>query len=198
MKAATLPSTRDRLVLESVRLFVEKGYAATSVDEICAAAGATKGAFFHHFSNKEEIGLESIDRYAGARFTAMKEGSETWPADPVERLYVLIDRLEEIAATRIGSRGCLLAIMAMELGIVNERFRLKCAEYLSSWAAYFNETCEAAFRARGARASGAEIAAYFVTLFEGSVVMARAHNDATVYARNFALFRRHVEMMLNV
>lgn len=196
MKAATLPSTRDRLVLESVRLFVEKGYAATSVDEICAAAGATKGAFFHHFSNKEEIGLEAIDRYSTARFVAMKEGMETWSTDPVQRLSQLIDRLEEIATTRVGTRGCLLAIMAMELGAVNEKFRAKCDEYLVSWAAHLRELMEPALRSRGARASSAELADFVVALFEGSVVLARAHNDVAVYAKNFALIRRQLEVTL--
>ncbi|MEO0551032.1 MAG: TetR family transcriptional regulator [Pseudomonadota bacterium] len=47
--------TRDRLLSTAKTLFETKGYAETSVADISAAAGTTKGALFHHFSNKEAL-----------------------------------------------------------------------------------------------------------------------------------------------
>ncbi|WP_262402908.1 TetR/AcrR family transcriptional regulator [Actinomadura sp. CNU-125] len=51
------PSTRERIVAESLRLFAERGYAATSVAEIEAAAGLSPGAggLYRHFRSKEEV-----------------------------------------------------------------------------------------------------------------------------------------------
>jgi AcrR family transcriptional regulator len=43
------------------QLFAEKGYAATSIDDITKQAGYTKGAFYTHFNNKEEIFLQIMD-----------------------------------------------------------------------------------------------------------------------------------------
>ena len=52
---------RARL-LEAARTLVRhRGFAATSVDDLCAAAGVTKGAFFHHFPSKEALGVALID-----------------------------------------------------------------------------------------------------------------------------------------
>ncbi|GAA4297972.1 TetR/AcrR family transcriptional regulator [Actinomadura sp. NPDC048955] len=50
-------STRDRIVTESLRLFADRGYAATSVAEIEAAAGLSPGAggLYRHFRSKEEV-----------------------------------------------------------------------------------------------------------------------------------------------
>jgi TetR/AcrR family transcriptional regulator, cholesterol catabolism regulator len=48
-------ATRQALVESALRLFGEKGYAVTSVQEITEAAGVTKGAFYHHFETKEEL-----------------------------------------------------------------------------------------------------------------------------------------------
>jgi AcrR family transcriptional regulator len=51
------PSTRERIVAESLRLFADRGYAATSVAEIEAAAGLSPGAggLYRHFRSKEEV-----------------------------------------------------------------------------------------------------------------------------------------------
>ncbi|NJK92435.1 MAG: TetR/AcrR family transcriptional regulator, partial [Blastochloris sp.] len=52
--------TRERLVTAAVGLILKNGYHATGVDAICAEAGVTKGSFFHHFANKDELGLAVI------------------------------------------------------------------------------------------------------------------------------------------
>ncbi|TCC60427.1 TetR/AcrR family transcriptional regulator [Kribbella pittospori] len=48
-------ATTDALVSTARRLFVEQGFAGTSLGVICERAGVTRGAFYHHFSNKEQI-----------------------------------------------------------------------------------------------------------------------------------------------
>ncbi len=48
------PSAKDKLLDAAVHVVRQKGYAATSVDDLCKAAGVTKGAFFHHFESKED------------------------------------------------------------------------------------------------------------------------------------------------
>ena len=53
-----------------------QGYAATSVDEICAAAGVSKGAFFHHFASKEALGIAAAEQWT----THAKELIFTLPA----------------------------------------------------------------------------------------------------------------------
>ena len=49
------PKTRDSLMEAAFGLVRRQGLAATRVDEICAAAGVSKGAFFHHFRSKDEL-----------------------------------------------------------------------------------------------------------------------------------------------
>jgi AcrR family transcriptional regulator len=66
--AATAP-TRERLVTEAMRLFSVKGYEATSVSQIEAAAGlaAGSGALYHHFRSKEALLAAGIDRQLDRR-----------------------------------------------------------------------------------------------------------------------------------
>ncbi|MUL45439.1 TetR/AcrR family transcriptional regulator [Mycobacterium sp. CBMA293] len=62
-------STRDRLIVEAMRLFCEQGYRATSVAQIEAAAGlaAGSGALYHHFKSKESLLEAGIDRQLDRR-----------------------------------------------------------------------------------------------------------------------------------
>ena len=50
--------TRERILAEALRLFGERGYARVSVEEIAEAAGVTKGAVYHWFSDKDDLGRE--------------------------------------------------------------------------------------------------------------------------------------------
>ena len=48
-------ATRSALLDSAARLFAEKGFTATSLDEVAADARVTKGAVYHHFSNKQAL-----------------------------------------------------------------------------------------------------------------------------------------------
>ena len=50
--------TRERILAEALRLFGERGYVNVSVEEIAEAAGVTKGAVYHWFSDKDDLGRE--------------------------------------------------------------------------------------------------------------------------------------------
>ena len=55
------PNARAKLLRAALGVIRVKGYSATSVDELCAAAGVTKGAFFHHFATKEALAVAAAD-----------------------------------------------------------------------------------------------------------------------------------------
>ena len=57
-------TARNRLLNGALRIIREKGYHATSVDELCAAAGVTKGAFFHHFKSKEDLAVAAAEHWS--------------------------------------------------------------------------------------------------------------------------------------
>jgi AcrR family transcriptional regulator len=73
--SSTAPhTTRERIVDEAMRLFSERGYAATSIAKIEAAAGLTPGAggLYHHFDSKEAVLAAGIERQL-ARLDALRE-----------------------------------------------------------------------------------------------------------------------------
>ncbi len=60
-RAESKERTRQRLLAEAQRLFRERGYAATSLEQIAEAAEVTKGAIYGHFASKEDLMLTAIE-----------------------------------------------------------------------------------------------------------------------------------------
>ena len=53
--------TQDLIINTSFELFYEKGYNATSIPDVMKKTSLSKGAFYHHFKNKHEIGTRVIE-----------------------------------------------------------------------------------------------------------------------------------------
>src|SRR3974390_29647 len=99
MTATTSQSdARTRLLDAAIHAIRAQGYSATTVDDICRAAGLTKGAFFHHFKSKDDLALA-----AAAHFSEMAEqlfGGAPYRqlADPLDRLLGYVDFRTKILA----------------------------------------------------------------------------------------------------
>jgi AcrR family transcriptional regulator len=78
----------DSLLDIAVEVFIERGYEATSMDELAARLGITKSAIYHHVSSKVDLLRMALDRALDALFAVTEEpGATTGPA---------IDRLEHV------------------------------------------------------------------------------------------------------
>ena len=74
--------TKSRILRASLKLFAERGYAATGVARICRVARVSKGAFYHHFRSKQAVFLELMqDWLAGVqrRLASAMEGASSVP-----------------------------------------------------------------------------------------------------------------------
>jgi AcrR family transcriptional regulator len=100
----------DSLLDAAVALFNERGYEATSVDEVATRLGVTKSAIYHHVPSKVELLRLALDRALDALFAVTEEtGATTGPA---------IDRLEYVV------RGS-VRVLAAELPFVTLLLRLR-------------------------------------------------------------------------
>jgi AcrR family transcriptional regulator len=100
----------DTLLDAAVALFNERGYEATSVDEVATRLGVTKSAIYHHVPSKVELLRLALDRALDALFAVtQKTGATTGPA---------IDRLEYVV------RGS-VRVLAAELPFVTLLLRLR-------------------------------------------------------------------------
>jgi AcrR family transcriptional regulator len=94
-------SVRDRLARAAVELFDRKGYAATSVREIVAAAGVTKPALYYHFGSKEGLFL-AIMRRAVEALTSSLSASRAGPGSVRDRIKALAQDVHELFRENVG------------------------------------------------------------------------------------------------
>ncbi|HEU5417535.1 MAG TPA: TetR family transcriptional regulator [Streptosporangiaceae bacterium] len=69
-RAESKERTRQRLLTEAQRLFRERGYAATSLEQIAEAAEVTKGAIYGHFASKEDLMLSALEAAPAPDYSA--------------------------------------------------------------------------------------------------------------------------------
>jgi len=171
-----------------------KGYAATTIDDVCAAAGLTKGSFFHHFKSKEELALATI-----AHFDAMAEGFfATAPyrtlADPLDRLLGYVDFRAAILGGELYQYTCLLGTLVQETYATHPEIRAACDRGMSSHIAELTRDIEAA-KERYAPAApwSAESVGYFIqAVLQGSFIFAKAKQGPDVVRENLAHLRRYL------
>jgi TetR/AcrR family transcriptional regulator, transcriptional repressor for nem operon len=83
-------SARDKILDAALTAIRTKGFTATTVDDLCAAAGVTKGAFFHHFDSKDALGVAAAQHWSKVTSGFFADAPYHHHNDPLERVLAYI------------------------------------------------------------------------------------------------------------
>ena len=81
-----LPETKRKLLDAGVSLMRQRGFNATTVDEVCAEAGVTKGGFFHYFKTKDDLATAAVGRFYEVKAKQFADAPFRGLADPLDRI----------------------------------------------------------------------------------------------------------------
>lgn len=199
-KAATAADTRSRILDAALATFREKGFSATTVDDLCRAAGVTKGAFFHHFAGKEAATLAAIDHWntgTGAMFAA---AAYQRVDDPRARLLAYLDARDALADGSPAEYCCLLGTLLQDVHATHPVLKAACEDGIERHLQTLVPTIAAARdrHAPGADWDPAGLSAHIQAVLQGAFVLGKARGDSTPVQDALAHLRRYVGQLLPV
>jgi TetR/AcrR family transcriptional repressor of nem operon len=191
--------SKVKLLNAALHAIRAKGYAATTVDDICHEASVTKGSFFHHFKSKDDLAL-SAAAYWG---TTTEEFFATAPyhrsQDPLERLLGYVDFRAEILQGELADYTCLLGTLVQETYATHPEIRAACDLGMSNHVAVLMRDIEAAKRLYAPEATwSVESVGYFIqSVLQGAFIFAKAKQGPEIVRESLAHLRRYLGALFN-
>jgi TetR/AcrR family transcriptional repressor of nem operon len=196
-RTRAMAPARKKLLDAALAVIREKGYAATTVDELCSRAGVAKGSFFHHFKCKEALAVAAANYWSettGAFFAAAPYHRHQ---DPLDRLLGYIDFRRSILHGAVPEFTCLVGTMAQEIYVTNPAIREACDASISGHAEMIEADIAETMKRRGVRATwtARSLALHTQALLQGAFILAKTKGGAEVAVSSVDHLRRYVELL---
>jgi TetR/AcrR family transcriptional repressor of nem operon len=193
--ASERQSARIKLLDAALNVIRAKGYSATTVDDLCAAAGVTKGAFFHHFASKEALAIAAADYWSEVTSALFAEAPYHALADALDRVLGYIDFRKALLKGSIPEFSCLVGTLVQEVYDTHPAIRAAVDRSISEHAARIEVDIAEAMRERGVEGNANSLALHTQAVIQGAFILAKAKGGAEVAADSIDHLRRYVELL---
>ncbi len=190
------PDRKQRLIEAAVWLMLKGGYSATTVDQVCAEAGVTKGSFFHYFSNKEEIAKAAMDAWYGGWEAFIEEAKLDEIPDPYTRLGKLFDIMIK---AYIGSpeTGCLVGTIAQEMALSHRNFCDLADGHFEGWLRITRKLLRDAKEASPPKIdfNVDDLSLFMISMVQGCLLVSKTQPTRQVIVASVGHCRNYVELV---
>jgi AcrR family transcriptional regulator len=193
--------TRERLLELAELAVLEKGFAATSIDELIAAVGITKGGFFYHFRDKGDLAKALMLRYLD-RDKEILDGifarADELNEDPLHGFLVALKLFAEMLAELPDAHpGCLAASFCYQDQLFNREIRDLNRSGVLAWRVRFRERLEriAAVYPPRIDVDLDSLADMVAGLVEGAIILSRILKDRNALPKQILLYRDFIRLV---
>ena len=193
--------TREKLMDLAYASIVEKGYAATSIEELVEAAGITKSGFFYHFRDKNDLARQLFDRFLnedeGIMDTLEKRAREL-SDDPLQSFLIFLNvyaqMMDDMEALH---PGCMVATVTYQERMFDADVRQMNVDYLRRMRERFVRWLEEIVAQYPPRipVEVEELADHLNVVVEGAIIQSKALRDESLMGKQTRLFRNHIKLL---
>jgi AcrR family transcriptional regulator len=194
-------SARERILELAEAAVLAKGFAATSIEELIAAAGITKSGFFYHFKDKNELAKALLLRYLDQDRALLDElfrRADELNDDPLHGFLVGLRLFAEMMADLPAAHpGCLAASYAYQDQLFSQDIRDLNAAGILAWRERFRARLDliAARYPPRIEVDLDALADMAASLVEGGIVLSKALGEAKVLPKQVLLYRDFVRLV---
>ncbi|MBL8012702.1 MAG: TetR/AcrR family transcriptional regulator [Candidatus Omnitrophica bacterium] len=194
-------TTCETILNEAQYLFLARGFAGTSVDDICRQAKITKGGFFHHFKTKESLAKQVLEKFCSHSREEMRQaGCCQDVSDPFDRVLALLDGIPSAMFKKNKHRGCLITTFIQELSDSHPEIQSLCLKGLNEWAALLKTDLKLA-KEKYIPDSSIDIpslANHCIAVIEGAQIMAKASADRHVFDESLKHLKQYLTLTFKI
>lgn len=191
--------SKTKLLDAAMRVIRARGYAATTVEDICRQAGVTKGSFFHHFKSKDELALAAAAHWNAVTGAVFETAAYRAAPDPLERVRGYVALRAELLDREVPDFTCLLGTLVQETYATHPQIRAACEAGMSAHTLPLIADIEAAkaLHAPEAPWSAESLGYYIQAVLQGSFIFAKAKGSAEVVRSNLKHLQSHIASLFD-
>jgi TetR/AcrR family transcriptional repressor of nem operon len=190
-------NARPRLLDVALGMIRLKGFAATSVDDLCQAASVTKGSYFHHFKSKDELGVAAAEHWAETTTAFFAEAPYHQPNDPLDRILAYVAFRKSIIVGPLPEFTCLVGTMVQEVYASSPAMRDACAASIFGHAATLEPDIRAAMKERNISGgwTAESLARHTQTVIQGAFILAKAGNNPELARESLDHLEHYIRLL---
>jgi AcrR family transcriptional regulator len=195
--------TRDRILEAARSAVLEKGFAATSIEELIAAVGITKSGFFYHFPGKSDLAKALLVRYIedeNALFDDLFRRADELNEDPLHGFLVGLKLLAELMADLPnGHPGCMVASYCYQDRLFDKEVRDLNTAAVLGWRQRFRERLERIAERYPPRIAVDldDLADMLSVIADGGIILSKVVHDKDALPRQIMLYRDFLRMVFS-
>ena len=199
MTPAAQHETKTKLLNAALGVIRGKGYAATRVEDVCEAAGVTKGGFFHHFRSKEDLAVSAARHWSDVTGQFFAAAPYHHLADPLDRVFGYLDFRRAILAGPVAEFTCLVGTMVQEAYATSPAIREACDASISGHASEVARDIAEAKQlyAPAATWDPASLALHTQAVLQGAFILAKAKQGPDIATETVDHLKRYIGFLFN-
>ena len=189
--------TRSDLLDAAYIEILESGFQAASLERILANTSVSKGALYHHFGTKRELGLAVVEEVIAPQLAVRWFAPFAEHNDPLVSLHRILEEKINTADESVIRYGCPLNNLIQEMSPLDEAFRCGLQQILDRWVSVMADALAEGQTAGKVRTDveAKEVALFIVAAIEGCVGLGKNAQSVEAYRRCLRQLQLYVQSL---